>query len=97
MQIFSSRSSLIVLGFSLRRYFALRGWIPAAVKKAGDEPISFALSTNDTDLEGTPITVASGDENQRSTPNLNGDTYADHLLLQNNDGVSVDYKIWIVE
>jgi len=81
----------------LRRYFALRGWIPGAVKKAGDELIFFTISTNDTDLEGTPITVASGDENQRSTPNLNGDTNADNLLVQNNGGVSVDYKIWIVE
>ena len=66
-------------------------------KNLGDEPISFALSINDTDLEGTPITVASGDENQRSTPNLNEDTNADNLLVQNNGGVSVNYKIWIVE
>ena len=66
-------------------------------KNLGAEPLLFALSSNETDMEGTTIEVAGGDERQRNTPNLNSDTEAVHLLVQNNGTTRAEYKIWMVE
>ena len=68
------------------------------VENTGTTALTFALSTDPTVLNGTPVLVAAGASFIRKSFNLNLSEAATHLLFQNTDvNVSGGYKIWVIE
>ncbi len=67
------------------------------IRNIGDVPLTFALTTTPTTLEGLPAVVLPGGYNVRSSNTLNADNAANLLVVQNNDGTDGKYKIWIDE
>ena len=61
------------------------------------QSFTFALSTNETNMEGEIVTVEPGQERQRTSSNLNTAPNADFLLIENASGVNVSYEVRIEE
>lgn len=68
------------------------------IENTGAASLTFALSTEPQELNGTPVTVIAGATLIRKSTNLNESEAAEHLLFQNADlNVSGSYKIWVIE
>jgi hypothetical protein len=67
------------------------------VKNIGSQNFTFALSTNDTTMEGEIVTVEPGQERQRLSSALNDVPNADFLLIENASGVNASYEVRIEE
>lgn len=68
------------------------------VENLGSVPIIFSLSTTANAMEGALVTLAPGEYRARVTTNLNPNTAADKLHIQNQDlQQAAQYKVWVVE
>lgn len=68
------------------------------IENTGAASLTFALSTEPQELNGTPVTVIPGASMIRKSTSLNESEAAEHLLFQNTDlNVSGSYKIWVIE
>ena len=68
------------------------------IENTGTVSLSFALSTTNNVMEGTILVLDPGQYAVRKTTNLNTNTVADKLYVQNIDTTVVGaYKVWVVE
>ena len=68
------------------------------IENTGSIPLTFSLSATTDALEGSVLNLDPGQYAVRKTTNLNTNTAADKLYVQNPDtAVAGNYKVWIVE
>ena len=68
------------------------------IENTGSIPLTFSLSATTDALEGSVLNLDPGQYAVRKTTNLNTNTAADKLYVQNTDtALAGSYKVWIVE